>query len=294
MTGTIQVCALTCKPLIPNRFRCPLVTEEHKDDDAQSSLQSALPVDEHVEEVSEDGKRVHRRGIYLLPNLFTMGALFAGFYAIVAAMNGVYDNAALAVFVAMGLDGLDGRVARMTNTQSAFGAQLDSLSDMVSFGVAPALVVFSWGFGSLGRFGWAAAFIYMAGAALRLARFNTQIESADSRFFTGLASPSGAALVAATVWLAVDNGYYGENLPIAIAVVACIMTALVGILMVTNVPYHSFKGLDFKGRVPFAVALIIMLGFAVVSIDPPLILLAMSGAYALSGPVARLFQLRKR
>lgn len=261
--------------------------------EAPSAFQTALPVDEHIEEVSEDGKRVRRKGIYLLPNLFTMGALFSGFYAIVAAMNGHFENAAIAIFVAMVLDGLDGRVARLTNTQSAFGAQLDSLSDMVSFGVAPALVVFSWAFVPLGRFGWAAAFIYMSGAALRLARFNTQIESADSRYFTGLASPSAAALVAATVWLGVSYGYTGVELPFEVSVVACLMTALAGILMVTNIPYHSFKGLDFKGRVPFVVMLVLMLVIALVSIDPPLMLLLVFGAYALSGPLTKVFGKRR-
>ena len=158
-----------------------------------SKLESSIPVGEHFEEVSEGGKRVKHRGIFLLPNIFTMGALFAGFYAVVAAMNGHYESAAIAIFVAMFFDGLDGRVARLTNTQSPFGAQLDSLSDMVSFGVAPALVAFSWGLGPLGRLGWALAFIYVAGAALRLARFNTEIDTADKRFFSGLASPPAAA-----------------------------------------------------------------------------------------------------
>lgn len=253
--------------------------------DPVSKLESSLPVGEHIEEVSEDGQQVKRRGVYLLPNIFTMGALFAGFYAVVAAMNGHFENAAIAIFVAAFLDGMDGRVARITNTQSAFGAQLDSLSDMVSFGVAPALVVFSWGLGPLGRLGWALAFIYVAGAALRLARFNTQIETADNRFFSGLASPPAAALIASMVWLGVDNGMQGDTVPYALSVAAGIITALVGILMVTNISYHSFKGIDFKGRVPFVMALLIPLIIAIIFIDPPLILLVMSATYAVSGPL---------
>ncbi len=251
----------------------------------EATLESTLPVGEHIEEVSEGGRQVRRRGIFLLPSIFTMGALFAGFYAVVAAMNGDFENAAMAIFVAGFLDGMDGRVARLTNTQSAFGAQLDSLSDMVSFGVAPALVVFSWGLGPLGRLGWALAFIYVAGAALRLARFNTQIETTDNRYFSGLASPPAAALVASMVWLSVENGLQGDTLPLALSVLAGIVTALAGILMVTNVSYTSFKGIDFKGRVPFVMALLIPLFIAVVSIDPPLILLAISVTYMVSGPL---------
>ncbi len=250
-----------------------------------SKLESTIPVGEHIEEVSEDGRQVKRQGIFLLPNIFTMGALFAGFYAVVAAMNGHFENAAIAIFVAMFLDGLDGRVARLTNTQSAFGAQLDSLSDMVSFGVAPALVAFSWGLGPLGRLGWALAFIYVAGAALRLARFNTQIETADKRFFSGLASPPAAAMVTSMIWLCVDNDLIGGQLPFSLSVLAGVVTALAGLLMVTNIPYHSFKGIDFKGRVPFVMALLIPFIIAVVFVDPPLVLLLMSGVYALSGPV---------
>ena len=261
--------------------------EENQDQPTRSvsKLESTIPVGEHIEEVSEDGRQVKRRGIFLLPNIFTMGALFAGFYAVVAAMNGHFESAAIAIFVAMFLDGLDGRVARLTNTQSAFGAQLDSLSDMVSFGVAPALVAFSWGLGPLGRLGWALAFIYVAGAALRLARFNTQIETADKRFFSGLASPPAAAMVTSMIWLCVDNDLIGGQLPFFLSVLAGVVTALAGLLMVTNIPYHSFKGIDFKGRVPFVMALLIPFTFAVVFIDPPLVLLLMSGVYALSGPV---------
>lgn len=263
------------------------MTEEEQQPESSpvSKLKSTIPVGEHIEEVSEGGRRVKRSGVFLLPNIFTMGALFAGFYAVVAAMNGHFESAAIAIFVAMFLDGLDGRVARLTNTQSAFGAQLDSLSDMVSFGVAPALVVFSWGLGPLGRVGWALAFIYVAGAALRLARFNTQIDTADKRFFSGLASPPAAAAVTSLIWLCVENGLHGAALPFGLSVLAGVVTAMVGVLMVTNIPYHSFKGVDFKGRVPFLMAVLIPLIIAVVFIDPPLMLLVMSGLYALSGPL---------
>ena len=253
-------------------------------------LHAAL-VDEHVEEVEENGRRVRHRGIYLLPNLFTTGALFSGFYAIIAGMNSNFEAAAIAIFVAMILDGLDGRVARLTNTSSAFGEQYDSLSDMVSFGVAPALVMFSWALQDLGKLGWAAAFTYCAGAALRLARFNTQIGVVDKRFFIGLASPSAAALVAGTVWAGHDIDPSG-----ALAWLSAVVAAAAGILMVSNVRYTSFKDVDFKGRVPFVVILIVVLAFAVITIDPPRILLAMFAGYACSGPfmaVWRYLQARK-
>lgn len=226
-------------------------------------------------------ERLRSKGIYLLPNLFTTGALFSGFYAVVASMNGHFDKAAIAVFVAMILDGLDGRVARLTNTQSEFGAEYDSLADMVSFGVAPALVAFSWSLQSLGQAGWIAAFIYVAGAALRLARFNTQIDTADKNYFTGLASPAAAAIVAGTVWVFNDNGVAGT----AVAPLMALVVGLAGILMVSNVQYHSFKGIDLKGKVPFVAMLAVVGVFAVVSIDPPIVLLAIFLIYGLSGPV---------
>jgi len=203
-------------------------------------------VDEHEEEVSENGQTVRRRGVYLLPNLFTTGALFAGFYAMVAAMRDDFESAAIAIFFAMVFDGLDGRIARLTNTSSKFGAEYDSLSDMVSFGVAPALVMFSWALGDLGKFGWSAAFIYVACAALRLARFNTQIDSSDSQYFTGLASPSAAAIVASTVWVCYDLGWVGAQLPIEVSVLVALLTATVGFLMIANFPYYSFKDIDFR------------------------------------------------
>ncbi len=260
------------------------------DQDAEKSVEDTrdvelrLPVDEHVEEVSEGGHRVRRKGVYLLPNLLTTGALFAGFYAIVASMNAQFEAAALAIFVAMFFDGLDGRVARLTNTQSAFGVQYDSLSDMVSFGVAPALVAFSWALSSMGKLGWAAAFVYVAGAALRLARFNTQAATADSSFFRGLASPAAAALLASLVWSATDLGFHGDELPRVVAVLAAFVTAGAGLLMVSNFRYHSFKKFDLRRRVPFVAMLLVVLVVGVVTVDPPRILLLVALVYALSGP----------
>ena len=248
------------------------------------SIESLILIDEHEEEVSVDGKTVRRRGIYLLPNLFTTAALFSGFYAIVSGMHGEFEAAAIAIFVAMILDGLDGRVARLTNTQSKFGAEYDSLADMVSFGVAPALVMFSWALSDLGEFGWACAFVYVACAALRLARFNTQIDTADNNFFSGLASPAAAAVVAGIVWVCQDEGWVGSNLPVELAVVAGCLTGLMGFLMILNVPYHSFKGLDLKGRVPFVVMILVVLLFGVIMLDPARILLLAAIVYALSGP----------
>jgi CDP-diacylglycerol--serine O-phosphatidyltransferase len=244
-----------------------------------------LPFGDLVEEVSEDGKKVRHRGVYLLPNLFTTGALFCGFYAIVTAMNGNFTHAALAIFGSMFLDGMDGRVARMTNTQSAFGEQYDSLADMVSFGVAPALVVFSWVLQDLGRWGWAAAFIYTACAALRLARFNTQIGVVDKKYFIGLASPAAAAIVAATVWV------WSDSAPTGIwAALVAIVTAFAGLLMVSSFRYTSFKSLDFRGRVPFASMLLIVLIFAALIIYRDQGVLAIAVIYGLSAPAIWLFR----
>jgi len=250
---------------------------------------SILPVDEHVEEVSENGRKVRHKGVYLLPNLFTTAALFSGFYAIIAGMHGNFESSAIAIFVAMVLDGLDGRVARMTNTTSEFGVQYDSLSDMVSFGLAPSLVMFSWALSDLGKFGWAVAFVYTAGAALRLARFNTQVGEVDPRFFIGLASPAAAAVVAAMVWVGHDVEMAGRP-----SIIAAVITGLMGLLMVSNVKYSSFKELDFKGRVPFVVILAIVLVFGLVTIDPPRILLALFGCYAISGLLMWCWSLRAR
>jgi CDP-diacylglycerol--serine O-phosphatidyltransferase len=234
-------------------------------------------------------KSLRSKGIYLLPNLFTTGALFFGFYAIVAAMNGHFSDASIAIFIAMILDGLDGRVARMTNTQSDFGAEYDSLADMVSFGVAPALVAFTWALQDLGKIGWVAAFIYVAGAALRLARFNTQIDTADKNYFTGLASPAAAAIVAGTVWAFSEMGATGAD----VAWFMLFLVPISGILMVTNFQYHSFKGLDLKGKVPFVAMLAVVMVFVVVSIDPAKVLLGVFLSYALSGPVTMVWNIIK-
>ena len=250
-------------------------------------------VDEHEEEVSENGKPVRRQGIYLLPNLFTTGGLFAGFYAVIAAMRGDFEAAPIAVLAALILDGLDGRIARMTNTQSKFGAEYDSLADMVSFGVAPALVMFSFALGDLGKFGWSAAFIYVACAALRLARFNTQIDTADKNYFTGLASPSAACLIVSAVWVCSDLGWVGADLPGEVTVLLACLTATAGILMIANFPYYSFKGVDFHGRVPFVVMILVVLVFGLVTLDPALVLLIASLGYAASGPVNLLLKRRK-
>lgn len=278
---------------------------EHESHDKTSSRPDAnaspgvspsldLLVDEHEEEVSENGRTVRRQGVYLLPNLFTTGALFAGFYAVIAAMRGEFEPAAIAIFFAGVFDGLDGRIARLTNTSSKFGAEYDSLADMVSFGVAPALVMFSWALGDLGKFGWSAAFIYVACAALRLARFNTRVDTADKNYFTGLASPAAAAIIASTVWVCHDLGWVGPGLPDEVAVLVAVLTAAVGILMIANFPYYSFKGVDFRGRVPFVVIILVVLGFGLVTLDPPLIFLLAFLAYAVSGPVLQLRRWRKR
>ena len=246
-----------------------------------------LPVGEHVEEVAGvDGKKVRHRGIYLLPNLFTTMALFCGYYAVIAGMQHRFDNAAIAIFVAMIFDGLDGRVARLTNTQSAFGVQYDSLSDMVSFGVAPGLVMFNWALVNVGKFGWSAAFLYCACAALRLARFNTQVETADKRYFTGLASPLAAAIIASMVWAGFDNRIPGREQELAIAI--AVITVIAAFLMVSNFRYYSFKELD-RSRVPFVVMLPVVLVFAIINYDLPIGLLTVSMVYALSGPVATLW-----
>ncbi len=234
--------------------------------------------------------RMRDKGIYILPNLFTIGALFAGFYAIVQAMNGRWEYAAVAIFIAMVLDGLDGRVARMTGTQSAFGAELDSLSDMVSFGVAPALIMYVFALKELGKFGWIAAFIYCAGAALRLARFNTLLEVADKRFFQGLPSPAAAALVAGFVWVLIEYGIDGRD----VAYLAAAVTLFAGISMVTNLKFYSGKEINLRRSVPFFVVLLIVLFFILVSTSPPEVLFGIFVLYGLSGYVSSLWLWRKR
>ncbi len=230
-----------------------------------------------------------KKGIYILPNLFTLGGLFGGFYAVVMAMNGRFSEAAIGVFCAMVLDSLDGRVARMTNTQSAFGEQMDSLSDMVSFGAAPALIAYAWSLKDLGRWGWIASFVYCACAALRLARFNVNTGVVDKRYFQGLPSPAAAALVAGFIWLMTDQGVSSASAKWAMF--AC--TLLSGLTMVTNVPYYSFKDINFKKSVPFIVVVAIALGFAIITIDPPIVLFSIFVAYGLSGYVVYAYRKAK-
>jgi len=232
---------------------------------------------------------LRRRGIYLLPNLFTTAALFAGFYAIVQSMNGKFEYAAVAIFVAMILDGLDGRVARLTHTQSEFGAEYDSLSDMVSFGVAPSLIVYEWALKGLGKWGWFAAFIYCAGTALRLARFNTNIEIVDKNNFQGLPSPAAAALVASFVWVMLDNQFSGHE----VRWYACALTIFAGVTMVSNLKYYSFKSINMRKSVPFIVIFLFALFFILISVDPPSILFVLFLGYCLSGYAMYLWSLRK-
>ena len=236
-----------------------------------------------------DGDKPRRRGIYLLPNAFTTAALFCGFYAIVMAMNQKFEHAAWAIFIAMILDGLDGRIARLTNTQSEFGAQYDSLSDMVSFGAAPALVMYEWSLRGLGKLGWIAAFVYCAGGALRLARFNTNIEVVDKRFFQGLPSPAAAALVAGFILLMVDQEVSGMQLQW----ISWTIALFAGLTMVTNVPFYSFKDVNFRKSVPFIAVFLIALALALVSIDPPKVLFPIFIAYGLSGYIVFFWRMAK-
>ncbi len=240
--------------------------------------------------MTPEKRSIRRRGIYLLPNLFTTGALFSGFYAITSAMDGRFETAAISIFVAMILDGMDGRVARLTNTQSEFGAQYDSLSDMVSFGAAPALVMYLWSFTSLGKLGLFAAFVHMAGGALRLARFNTQLTSADKRYFQGLPSPAAAAILAGFIWISLEHDY-----PVEISkYIGIALTISTGLLMVSNFRYSSFKEIDLKGKVPFFVAIAVMLGIAFIMAQPQTMLFLLFLAYAISGPVVTLVMRRRR
>ena len=234
-------------------------------------------------------KTLRRRGIYLLPNAFTTAALFCGFYAIVMAMNQKFEHASWAIFIAMILDGLDGRVARLTNTQSEFGAQYDSLSDMVSFGAAPALVIYEWSLRGLGKLGWIAAFVYCAGAALRLARFNTNIEVVDKRFFQGVPSPAAAGIVAGYILMMNDLRVSGVELDW----VSWAIALFAGLTMVTNIPFYSFKDVNFRKSVPFIAVFLIALVFALVSIDPPKVLFPIFVVYGLSGYAVFVWRLAK-
>jgi CDP-diacylglycerol--serine O-phosphatidyltransferase len=236
---------------------------------------------------------LRERGIYLLPNLFTTAALFGGFYAIVQAMNGKYEHAAVAIFVAMVMDGLDGRVARMTNTQSDFGAEYDSLSDMVSFGVAPALVMYVWALKPMGKLGWIAAFVYCVSAALRLARFNTNLGNSDKRYFQGLPSPAAAALLAGLVWICFDNDLPGDLVfyPwLKMKWIAWTITLFAGLSMVSDLRFYSGKDINLKNSVPFVMILLIVLAFVLVSYSPPEVLFFVALVYGLSGYVLWVMQ----
>jgi len=233
------------------------------------------------EEESPAGSQPKTSGIFLLPNLFTTGALFCGFYAVIAGMKGDFYSGSVAVFVAMVFDGLDGRVARLTKTSSAFGAEYDSLADMVSFGVAPALLMFNWALTDAGKVGWVAAFLYTACAALRLARFNSQRHVVDASIFVGLASPPAAALIASSVWLGHTHGFPAATVPWSYLHAGLLVVA--GFLMIARFPYFSFKNIQLEERVPFARILLMIGVLALIALDPPLVLWCLSFVYALSG-----------
>ncbi len=230
------------------------------------------------------------RGIYLIPNLFTLGAMFAGFYAIIAAMKGHYEGAAIAIFVAIIMDGLDGRIARLLNASSEFGVQLDSISDMLCFGVAPALVMYTWSLAVMGKPGWLAAFIYAICTGLRLARFNVQVKKIDKRYFQGLATPGAAALVASIIWACSANDVTGES----VAVPMIFIAVLLGLLKVSTIRYRSFKDFDLRDKVPFIAIFIAVLIIVCIAFDPPDVLLIITFLYVISGPIGTLWALRKR
>ena len=238
----------------------------------------ATPLERTAKSTLEPARK---RGIYLLPNLFTTLNLFAGFYAIVQGMNHEFERAAIAIFVAMVLDSIDGRVARLTRTQSAFGAEYDSLTDMVSFGAAPALIMYEWALRDMGRLGWIAAFVYCAGAALRLARFNTQLSVADKRWFTGLPSPAAAALVAGMIWVFNDYQVRGGD----VQWFAAAVTVYAGITMVSSVKFYSGKDINLRRAMPFSVAVALVLALLLISIEPPIVLWGVMLAYGVSGYV---------
>lgn len=229
-------------------------------------------------------------GVYLLPNLFTTASLFAAFYSLVASMQMLYEVAVIAIFIGMIADGLDGRIARLTNTQTAFGAQYDSLSDMVTFGVAPSLLLYSWALRELGKIGWLIAFIYTAAVALRLARFNTNIQKIDKRYFQGLACPPAAALICAFVWLCHQNAVENRFIVDIGALLAVVSAAL----MVSNIRYYSFKEIDFKGKVPFLYLLLMVIVFVAVAANPSVVLFTVFVVYALSGPVCAGWRIYRR
>ena len=250
-------------------------------DDHQESLDL---FDDHEEVVSEDGKKVTRKGIYLLPNLLTTASLFSGFFSIVSAINGNFIASGMALFAAQMLDGLDGRVARLTNSQSLFGAQYDSLCDVISFGLAPAIIVFLWGLDSIGQTGWVFSFFYVAAAALRLARFNTFIGSEDT-YFNGLPSPVASATVVYFVWAMSSFGIQGEEVGRILAIFTAVLTGFVSLLMVVDIPYIRYKEIELKKRVPFFSMLFVVFIFVLISIDPPIVLALCAFAYVISGPI---------
>lgn len=229
-------------------------------------------------------------GIYLLPNLLTTLSLFAAFYSLVSSMKGQYEAAVIAIFIGMIADSLDGRIARLTNTQTNFGAEYDSLSDMVTFGVAPSLLLFQLTLSNLGKFGWLVAFIYTASVALRLARFNTQLETADQRYFQGLPCPPAAGVVAAFSWLCYQNNW--TQYPFISGLTAAI-TLLLAVLMVSNLRYYSFKEVDFKGKVPFLYVLIMILLIVAIAAEPTCVLFVGFSLFALSGPMLTIVTLAK-
>lgn len=248
--------------------------------DPIDQVESLIPIADVEEDVGEGDTKVRHKGVYLLPNLFTTGAMFAGLYAIIAGMQGRYFEAVIAIIFAGVCDGLDGRVARMTNTQSAFGVQYDSLSDLISFGVAPALLVFNWSLHELGKFGWVVSFIYLACAAIRLARFNTQVDEVDSKYFVGLASPAAAGVIVTMVW-----NFYDADMTTANSIPVAIATLVTGLMMVTNFKFFSNKAINFGGRVNvlWIITAVVVLGL--IALNPPMILLSLLVVYTLSGPL---------
>jgi CDP-diacylglycerol--serine O-phosphatidyltransferase len=234
---------------------------------------------------------MRRRGIYLLPNLFTTAALLSGFFAVVQGMNNEWERSCVAIFIAMILDSMDGRIARMTRTQSEFGAQYDSLSDMVSFGVAPALIMYQWAMQPLGRWGWIAAFVYCAGAGLRLARFNANIGIVDKRYFQGLPSPAAAGVVVGFIWIFND---FGLDPSTWVRWLALLATLFAGVSMVTNIPFYSFKDLNFRRSVPFWATLLVVVSATVISVKPPVVLFGLFVVYAISGYVLWVWKFRGR
>lgn len=246
----------------------------------EQNKQALIVTDLNAESAQEKPSSARSKGIYLLPNLFTVSALFAAFYAIVAAMNQHFEAAAIATFVAMFMDMLDGRIARLTNTQSEFGAQLDSLSDMVSFGIAPALMMYAWSLIHLGKLGWLVAFFYTMCTALRLARFNVSSSPLGKGYFQGLSSTAAAAVVATIMWVTSIYQVRGDHFALLLMVVAVGL----GLLMVSRIPYRSFKNLNLRGKVPFVVLMAAVLLLVLVAFDPPDFLCVMACSYALSGP----------